>query len=253
MELTYEERLQLDNSKEHLKVVLSNVRIASEKLTLILNDIKIFSEKLENLKLENIRVSSETNDIKKDILSKKAIQDRREISLLERENNIKRLDAELELSVSKTKKELEDINRQILLSQSNYENIIRGKKNEVKTLEDKIETLKNETKQCEAKITERFELSDNLEKEVEKLNEEIKEKQKILTKFINESDLAVKEITKTIDGEREKIKNPLMLIKTEQEKLDTKKKDLDIIRLRLSNQFKAQNPDKLLPIELKED
>ena len=60
------------------------------------------------------------------------------------------------------------------------------------------------------------------------------------------------ETTRLIHEEKAKIKNPLELIKREQEKLDILKRDLDIIRLRLSNQFRKQNPDKILPIELQD-
>lgn len=253
MELSYEDKLRLENTKEHLQVILGNLRIVNGELTTVLEQVKEERLKLkdvmdyrEKIVIANLDITFTQNQRHKDL-------DRREVYILQRENEIELKDKEHEENISKALKELEDINSKIALAKSNYENSTTTQENEIETLKDKIITLKKEIGNYEEKIKEQFGIETKLKNENDRLSCEIEEAQKRLGKFNLEASKEMEETNKLIDTEKEKIKNPLELVRKETEQLEQLNRDLATIKARLTIQFKEQNPKRNLPIELQEN
>lgn len=252
MELTYEEKLQLDNSIEHLRVVQSNLRIVNGELSMVLALVNAANSDLIKVTQDKERIQKENTKFLEDISEIKSSQDRREISLNEKENKIIEREKEVDKRVSQANNELDKINETARLSLSNYLKTIDAQNIILNDYRNSIELLKKEINENKETIEEQSRVKTKQENELIGLNNKIEEAQKELARFIIKSNLTQEATIKLIEDEKDKIKNPLELIKREQDKLDKLKDDISIIRLRLSQQFKRQNPDKILPIELQD-
>ena len=250
MEFTHSEQLELDNSREHLKVVQGNLRIASGELSGVLSQLKEAREKLadvikfrESLIGANLQLLKEQDE-------RSVAQDRRETTILNRENKQLEVDKLFQQKTLESINELEDINRKMVIAKSQHGKLIESQDEEIKSLEEKIITLKEKVTNYEETIREQSGVKKEQENEVLRLGSEIEEAQKRLDKFMSDSNKVMAITARLIDEEKAKIKNPLELIKREQEKLETLRNDLAIIKVRLTQQFERQNPEKGLPLEL---
>ena len=251
-ELTYEEKLQLDNGKEHLKVIQSNLRIASEELsnTLKLTEqAKLALEKSYHDREVVLKLTNETWD---KVNTKVKELDNREESLISRENKINEKEKETQDKILNANKSLEDINETARISLSNYLKTIDAQNIVLTNYQNEISLLEREIESYRLEVNKQSKIKADIEKEIAELSEQKDKAEKTLKKFQDESFDEMKKTILMIDKEKEKIKNPLELIRTEQDKLDKLKDDINIIRLRLSQQFKRQNPDTMLPIELQD-
>ena len=253
MELTYEEKLQLDNSIEHLRVVQGNLRIASEELS---NTLRLIEQARTDLSKSYqdreivIKLSNETWDkanIKVNELNS------REESIVSRENKIDEREKEVDKRVSQATDKLNKIDKDIKISSSNYLKTVDAQNIALINLQYKLESTQSQIKNNEEDIKEQSSIKTKQENEIVGLTNQIKEAQKGLSKFLFDAEDKMTEITQSIEDEKDKIKNPLELVKREQDKLDKLKNDLGIIRTRLTAQFERQNPRGILPIELQEN
>ena len=251
-ELTFQENLLINNSREHLKIIQGNLRLANEELTKVYDELAKAKNYLANVQLESERIISESVKTISDINKTKSVQDKRGKILLEREIKQLEVDKAFQQKTLESIQELEDINREVVQIKSKHEIFIKSKEEEIGNLEDKIITLKKEIINNEKENKDKLRVKKEIENEIIRLSSEREEVKKALDGFKKDSSAKMSETTRLIHEEKAKIKNPLELIKREQEKLDILKRDLDIIRLRLSNQFRKQNPDKILPIELQD-
>lgn len=249
-ELTFQENLLINNSREHLKVMSGNLRIASEELSNVLRELiegrktlKYIVELKEQITVENVQIVSTQDE-------RSAAQDRRESFLLLRENKQLEVDKAFQKKTLESIGELEDINRQTILAKSQHGKLIDSQEEEIKIFEDKIINLKTEILNNEETIKEQSGVKKEQENEILGLTSQIEEAKKGLIKFISQSQEFMVETNKTIDEEKSKIQNPLELIKREQEKLERLKTDLAILKVRLTQQFKSQNPESNIPLEL---
>src|SRR3990167_6029251 len=205
-ELTYEEKLKLDNSKEHLKVVLDNVRIESEKLSGVFEDLAKTKLELANIVKLKDEIIFQNLSAKSDIDEIKASQDRREESLLERENKLKEDDEKIQLKIFEANKVLEDIENKSRISLSNYLKTIDAQNIVLIDYQNNIENLQEKISQYEKTIKEQFEFKTKQENEILGLNKQNEEVQKELKKFQEESFKEMKETIILIDKEKDKIK-----------------------------------------------
>lgn len=249
-ELSYEDNLKLQNSKEHLKVVLSNIHIASEELSGILSQIKDarFSladviEYRDKIISDNLRIVSEQNE-------HSAQQDRRENNLIERETKLDTQENELEDKITKSESILKEIIRNISIFRSQHEDAIRHHTEKVNELKCNISSLEEQTKQNEEIIKEKLFIKQSIENEITRLNSESEEAQKSLDKFRKDSAVEMEKTRAELQDEINKTSVPRETLRAEQEKLEILKSDLDIIKDRLKQQFMEQNPTRILPIEL---
>ena len=249
-ELTFQENLSLNNNREHLKVLQGELRVTNEQLTKVYDDLAKAKDYLVNVQSESAELISKSVKIVSDINETKATQDRREKSLLERENKQLEVDKAFQQKTLESIQELENINREIVQSKSKHEISLKSKEEEIRTLEDKIITFKEEIKNNEKENKKQLRVKKNIENEIIRLSSENEEAKKKLDKFQDDSYKEMKKTILLIEAEKAKIKNPLELIKREQEKLETLKNDLAIIKVRLTRQFEEQNPEKGLPLEL---
>ena len=252
MKLTYEEQLRLDNNKEHLIVVQSNLRIANDKLNETLDKISMGNLDIVRLCKKQIKIEEESILVKKnsDLITTR-INEEKEL-LISRKTIVDEKEKELKEDIIKVNNILFDINDQIRLKNSEYEKLIKTKSIEIEIIEDKIRNLKEEKKNEVRGIEESSDTKIELEREVIFLKEVkdrlVKKIDKIRIESINE----MNEITEKIEDEKEKINNPLKLMEFETRKLNNYKRNLDVLRGRLLKQFSKQNPNRILPIELQE-
>lgn len=250
MELTYEEKLKLGDTQEHLRIVLENVRIANNQLVAYLNLIEEANNKVVELEKQKEELSKKIIEESSVHEEKTIALNKRESSVSKREESIDTREKEVLEKIAKATKELEGINREINLAKSRYEKSKSDKEREIKTLEEKISTHTDKIREHEETIKNKLRNKKSIEDEIIGLTSSKERAEKELSDFINTSNSEMQKINQSIAEEREKVKNPVELMKLETQKLQTLKEDLDVIKARLTEQFKLQNPDKQLPIEL---
>jgi hypothetical protein len=85
-ELSYEDNLNLQNNKEHLRVVLGNVRIASEELTQLYNEISSVNKLLVQARRDRDSILEVASKAAIETSEEKVAQDKRGAVLFEKEN-----------------------------------------------------------------------------------------------------------------------------------------------------------------------
>lgn len=242
----YETKLSLDNSTEHLKTVLDNIRVANLELERVLLETQIPIKEKERIESLIIELNKENNlRIKKgiDLEQYCIITNKKVKSLLSQEK-------EIDKRVSQANEKLNKINKDFSISLSNYLKTVDAQNMVLIGYQNDIALLKKEIKQNEETIKEQSSIKTKQENEIVGLNVKIEEKQKELDNFILDSRHKIEKTINLIQNEKDKIKNPLELVKREQNKLNKLKTDIDTIRRRLTEQFKRQNPRGILPIEI---
>lgn len=253
MELTYEEKLQLDNGKEHLQVVLGNIRIASGELTKIYELLAEAKIDISKANEDKERILRENSEALLEISIKRSDLDNWEKSIILKDNAIKEKEKDMQSKIAVANSKLEEINNKIAISESNYGKIINDKGREIEILTDTIRELNYEIEKLKEESKQKLGIKTKLENEISGLSNQIEEAKKEFERFKVISKDEIESIIVQQEQEREKIKNPLETIKFEQSKLDRKLLNLQIIKARLTKQFKAQNPDMDLPIDLQDD
>lgn len=252
-ELNYEEQLKYENTKEHMKVVLSNVRIASDTLSKLLKNIEDASAKLYSIEKKAEEINNICNE-KESFISEKLIAlENKEKLINQREEKVNNKEIEVLEKIDTAQNKLSEIFIAIDIANSRYEDITTKNKKELFELTEKIKNTKiklDDLCNSEDKLKEELYKLERLKSKIIVLIEEENKKFENI-KSIHEQELS--EIEYKINIERKKIKNPLLLLKTEQDKLSILKDDLRVIQARLTQQFKQQNPEKNLPIELKQE
>lgn len=251
-ELTYEEQLKLANSREHLKIVLGNIRIANETLTQLYNQISSSQKLLVQSVKDRDAVIESSSKISIDILEKTANQNKREEYLLERENELKKIEEEYGNKFFQYEKELKDKKIEIASIKSESNKLVNLYSNILNDIQNQIDRLNIELKSIDEEYKEKLSYKKNIEDEIFKLNSEKEEAEKKLNKFIIESKFTIEATNKLIEEEKNKVSKPREALRLETEKLETFRTDLLIIKNRLREQFEKQNPKKIVPIELKE-
>lgn len=241
-ELTYEEKLKLENTKEHLRIVQENLRIANSKLEESLAVRKEEDIKLENVKAESARILQESALTLQTIKERTVQLDNREASVTERENkitlseeiNVKEIEKaqaklkEIEASgvakLTEKKVELEqatsDFNRAIELY-SHY-SLLAEEKNKELTLV--LETIHKENIELELLITQR------------------KEEEVYFSKFKEDAEKEKKEIQLLIESEKEKIEAPMQLLLVTEDRVDRKLRNAELLRARIQTTFDENYP-----------
>lgn len=250
MELTYEEYLKLGNGKEHLKVVLGNLRIANSQLTEILSQITEHKSSLSKLQSDKDGIMREMSYAQHEHMSKISELNNREASLDEREKKFttKERAANAELSFITKKIDSAKLEYNILKSKLNKDNndlvaIINAREQELETIKEEINEYTNVASQKSQDIKK-------LENERIGLTTEIESARRDHSDFKRDSEKEQQEILSRIAAEVERLKVPNQLLDEREESIEKKTKNLSVIEYRLIRQFKQLNPDKLLPIEL---
>lgn len=248
--LTYEEKLQLDNNKEHLKVVQGNLRIANEELNAIYKNIKLSKDEFEQLSKKNRDVSCETVAKRIEIETKSSELDRKEQSISIREGKVDQREKEINEKIAESTKGLRGIEEKIRIKQVQNENLLTDYAIKIAQEKDNLLKLKDEIIQYEKdKKLRNIEIK-KLENEELGLNYKIEEKRKELESIRKDFEKDIERTRKTIEEEKAKIENPMKLLEIETEKYNTKMHNLMILDGRLKKQFAKLNPDKVLPLEL---
>ncbi len=249
-ELTYEEKLQLDNNKEHLKVVQGNLRIANEELNTLYKNIELSKTVLEQSLKKNHDISQEISDKKIQIESKLSEVGIKEQSVSIREGKIDQREKEINEKIAESTKGLRGIEEKIKINQVQNENILTDYVIKIAQERENLLKLKDEIIQYEK--DKKFRLSEikKLENEELGLNYKIEEKRKELENLRKDFEKDIERTRQTIEEEKTKIENPMKLLAVETEKYNVKMHNLMILEGRLKKQFNKLNPDKVLPLEL---
>ncbi len=248
MELTYEEKLELDNNKEHLQIVLVNIRMANQELEEVLEQIDEAQEELNELEI----LKNKIKEINSEEVRKRFDIQHNSLLLKKQVDYLLSLKADLEKEVTQKEKKLEDVIKKISLSKSQHGIETTNQAEEITRGERKIKSLNEEIGRNEKENKEQLRVKTSITNEIAGLNSKLEEAQKELERFLKDSSVKMEEVTTLIGLEKEKIQNPLANLRFEAEKLEREKKDIAIIKRRLTKQFKEQNPEKVLPIELQE-
>ena len=252
-EFTFQEQLQLQNSREHLKVVTGNLRIASEELSRVLGDIKQSRTKLSESERERHNVLSEIAEKSKEFSETKSAQDKREASLLERENKSDEKEKETKERILIATQELDGVNRETSQIKSKNNDLINKYSSIIIQLEQKLGEILTSIKENEEINENKLGEQKKLENEITRIIEEKEKVQKEVNEMRKNYSDEMSKCVKLIQEEKNKIGEPLKLIKREQEKLDILRNDLLIIKHRLRQQYEQQNPEKIIPRELQEE
>lgn len=248
MKLSYSDKLKLENTKEHLQIVLRNTADANRELNIILASIEDARSDFQTL--QNLSKALDDEIISQ---SKKSISIQEKIKSQTAHTEYlngteKKLAADIDTHIGK----LNSILRQVHELEATYGTVIRTEEEKIEAIKAEIINLEDQKTSNEKANKEQSRKTKKQEDEYARLNYQIEEAQQRLTNlnkaYLDEMD----KTTQLIQIEKDKIKNPLELILTESAKLDTKTRNMEIIGRRLTEQFKKQNPEKNLPIELQE-
>lgn len=250
MELTYEEKLKLADSQEHLQVVLGNIRTANNQLMGVLNIIEQSSAKVLELQKQEGELGQK---IIKDTLEQEKIKENlstREKRILDEEQKLELETRILSEKNAKVSYEIVEMEKKLTNLSLKHTEVVNSHTKNIDELKNGISILQKETKEHEE--TKQIQLRDKKshEDEINRLTTTREEAQKRLMKFLFDAQEEMANITKNIESEKEKIRVPMETLKRETEKLKILQEDLAVIKARLTEQFKLQNPDKQLPIEL---
>lgn len=252
MELTYEEYLRLGNGKEHLQVVLGNLRIANTELSNILSSIKEAKKLLNDTQFERDGVLNDIGFAKHAHKERTAELDNRELSVSARENKI---DTKEKLALS----ELSDLNRKITDSEVFYSKlkINRQKENDelvlsINAYEEELESIRQQINDYTNIASQKSQDIKKLENERIGLIAELENSTKAHSDFKRESEKEKGEILSEIERERERVSIPMQLLLEKESIVEAKIKNLAVLQSRIRRQFHILNPDRLLPIELQE-
>lgn len=251
-ELTYEEKLKLDNSREHLRIVLNNLRIANETLTVVLGEITSAKKALGDLLVEKESLVKAISEIKITYDERGRVLDNKEASLIERETIVdnKELEARNRLSQIEETILKEEINHSIALSKFTKEKDIAI--GDIMRAEHELDGVLQELREYEEKTNLASQNIKKLEDEIIRLSaiklDQLKDIEDTRRSFDSEKE----SITNEINSEREKIKRPLELLLETNNEVNRKIKNLTSIGIRLTRQYKQMNPGKILPLELQE-
>lgn len=245
-ELTYEEKLKLADSKEHLQVVLGNIRDANKKLMGLISIIEQLSEKISVLQNEKNTLKEDIQLLSIQLEEKKISLDAKEKAIIDRES---KLDFK-EKEIIDSKNQLEQIKNRIAILAKQHTDGVKNHTQKIDELKFTISDLERETKEHEE--TKKIKLRDKkiVENEINNLTSTKERAERELSNFQKSSDIKMRTIVKEIADEQSKIKIPLEVIRLESKKLEVFREDLNILQARLIEQFKLQNPDKQLPLEL---
>ena len=253
MTLTYLEQLDLQNNKEHLQIVLDNLRIANGELSSVLVELKIAKSILESLKTERGDVISDIESRKKVINEKENVLIEKEISLNKQELDLNDKRSDIALELEKLQAKMQTVLNDISFELSNHNKIIEDKKKEIAELDNNILSLKeknNEQKDTANKISEDIK---KLENERDRINSEIEEKSKTSERTRISLEAELEDTRRRVDIELERVSVPMEQLKLQESVVDRKLKNLEIIKKRLTKQFRVQNPDAGLPIDLQDE
>ncbi len=251
-ELTFEEQLKLGNSKEHLKVVLGNLRTANDTLTNVLEQTKTASEELARLTTLKEQTLKEVGEATKKLNEEKLVHDNREISILERENKLDSRESEVNEKVCVLKEELEKLETKYRMDNIMYNINLNSVKAKIFDAQEELKSLEKTIKENEKETKEQLRLKTSIENEVARLNSEKQDAEKELERFKVKSLKEMAEINEAIDQNKQKINRPLELIERETEKLNKLKINLDVLDRRLKLEFTKRRPGVPLPIDLQE-
>ncbi len=116
-----------------------------------------------------------------------------------------------------------------------------------------LEDIRSKKDEQEITYQEQVKLRKDVENDINRFRDEKETEFKGLERFKKESEQERGGISRIIQEEKNKIINPLKLLQHETEIYNKKINNLAIIKSRLIKQFNAQNPDKVLPIELQQE
>lgn len=246
MELTYEEELQLDNSKEHLQTVLVNIRMANEELEEVLGEVE--DARIELATQEAIRDKIKEGNLVE--IKKRIATEQYSLTISKKIKLLLLIEGNLKSSITEAEDKISLLNNRISELNSIYEKSIRDKARKVAEYTNEIKVNRRKITEHEEKNHQQLRVKQSIENEIAELYSVLEEAKKGLMKFLFKAQKIMEETQKLIEEEKSKIQNPLDLIRRETEKLEILKSDLATIKARLTQQFKDQNPEKNLPIEL---
>lgn len=252
-ELSYQEQLNLENSREHLRVILNNLRVANGELSDVLKRTADAEKNLEVINTERDLLATIVSTKRREIDDKETELNNRESILNDEKSKFEDKRAgiiqELELLTNK----LNGLVVQINVSKSEHNRLVELRNITISQLNDKIENLKTISDEQQNTTNEKRGEIKKLEDEVDRLNTQIQEAKKDLESFMLTSFSQKEEIKKLLDEERMKISKPLSILRDAEELLKKKEKNLAIIKARLVKQFILQNKNLTLPIDLQDN
>lgn len=245
-ELTYEEYLQLKNGKEHLEVIVNNIRVANNELNMILSAVKQNEEILENNKKLTIAYHSKYYLLSDEITAKSEELDRREKNLSARESVINTREDEINKNIDSATKKLQEITLRAKATLSYGNTLINSHRNTLRDLEENILQAKQTLSTHEETTKENNSIIKELTNEISGLAVKKEKAEQDLNIFLLSSNKEKERILISIEEEKNKVRRPLELLSEARDMIDRKQRNLDIQQRQVRKQFKILYPDREL-------
>lgn len=253
MELSYEDKLKLENTKEHLQVVLNNLRVANGELTFVLGQIQEAKSLYEVLNTNNLELS-QTITVKTAAMDdREEMLNRKEASLLAREEVIAQAETDSKEKIEKEnaaiaelRKEYDALQLQKKTEEAEFVTSCEANAKHLETLKADIESYENIANEKRREITES-------ENERDRINRESEERSQADERTRREAEAELAAIRTRIAEETAFVQVPRQLLDDEDKRVSAKLRNLKILEERLRSQYKVVYPDRLLPIELQEE
>lgn len=250
MELTFEEKLKLDNSKEHLQVVLGNLRIVNNELTEKLKELADVRNSLKDvIEYRDIIIADNTK-----ILSNQSARfaelENKELGLVERENTLDNREDDVNSRILEANNKLEKLKTDYTMNSTICNVNLNSIKAKIFDSMKEFELIQSKIQEYENIANEKSQDISELENERVRLAVRKEEEERALEDFKRKAEREKAIILAEIETEKEKVSIPRQLLLEREEFIERKNKNLETLRLRLQEKYKRFNPGKPVPIEL---
>lgn len=236
-------KIKIDDSKEHLRVILSEIDIQSKQLGDILKKIEDTNTELESKKETISKYSEYHNNLISEVDNKLTV-------LSTREEKINKESSLLDSKKIEIEDQLNLIRRDIEKSKKEQEQSISSHLSQLQILTETLTMLNVNVKNIEKKISTTDSLLMEKETYLSELNNEItkkeEEKNTLLIsydRFVKDSEGKMEVIRNNIEIEKSKIENPMKLLAETDIQTKKKQRNLDILIARFRKEFKKLHPD----------
>lgn len=250
MELTYAETLQLNNSREHLRVTVRNLQRANEELSKALALAQETKADLQALLAQKNQVAGEITAIALHHAQRETQVTLRENYISEKELEIQNKIAVANDTLDTLYEKIDDAEIDFSIDRSRYTKQKDSLNGEIFALEDELEILTNEINESKNIADQRSREVSELENERARLLDGLEDTRKTHEDFKRKAAQEKEEIEKDIEASREKVAMPMTMLGERQELLTKKEKDIDILSKRIRKQQLTINPTQPVSLEL---
>lgn len=237
-EPTHEEKVHIANASAQLEVIKANIRIVNKELSILLKNKE--------------DVIAETIDIKEELKVLK-VQKAEAFSHIEEYRNVlermeRTSEATLEdlkdatADVLKRKTTLEKEERIFMESISDKKITLAKMEASISDTEENLIETNLESLKASLELEEKQKELATLNKEITHVNAEYEVSKSNLEQFNSEANKLMEEATAKIEAEKAKVYNPLKALHEEELKLEKKRRNIDILEVRMRDRIKAVFP-----------